>query len=96
MSSTTDVGSTHPASLALNYRANTPIDIFRNAVWAGSGYVKNGRIVDCYAAQLGKNGQETEAIYEAIELAIARGESSVFWSLESGLTFTWRLGYSGF
>ena len=96
MSGTTDVGSMRPISLTFNCPTNCPIDIFRNSIWAGSGYIKEGRIVDCYAAQLGKNGEETEAIYEAIERAIAHGESSLLWSSETKLSFTWRLGHSGF
>jgi hypothetical protein len=96
MSSTTDVGSTHRVSLSLNCSVSVPIDIFRNSVWAGSGYVKNGRISDCVAAQLGRNGEETEAIYEAIEGAIANNETSLVWSREAKLKFTWHLGQNGF
>ena len=91
MNSTSNLGSPDAVSLAIRYLASTQIDIFRNAVWAGSGCVKEGRIVDCYAAQLGKDGSETEQIYEAIEHAIATGQSQLRWSDNGRLNFTWQL-----
>lgn len=85
-----------PQGTDLNSLNPTPIDIFRNSLWTGSGLVKNGRLVECYSTQLGKNGQETEAIYEAIERAIASGQSILQWSSDKQMIFTWRFGDSTF
>ena len=95
MSSATDLDSARPPDLAIKCLGRVPIDIFRNSMWAGSGYLRDGRIVDCYATQLGRDGIDTEAIYEAIEQAIACGDSILEWPADSKLTFTWRLGVNG-
>lgn len=91
----TDRSTHRRLDLAVRSRGAVSIDIFRNSTWAGSGFVRNGRLVDCYATQLGQNGSETEAIYDAIEQALASGESAVRWSADGQLIFTWQLADNG-
>lgn len=96
MSTATNLGSTPDVGLAFKCPACTAIDIFRNSLWAGSATVRDGRIVDCYAAQLGRDGDETEEIYDAIEHAITKGENYLIWSRDGRLSFSWRSGAADF
>ena len=52
------------------------ISISVDGIWAGSGKLENGQIVDC-GAQFCNDTDESEEIYEMIEVAIANGKSSV-------------------
>lgn len=52
------------------------ISISVDGIWAGSGKIENGQIVDC-AAQFCSDTDESEEIYELIEQAIAEGKGSV-------------------
>lgn len=52
------------------------ISISVDEIWAGSGRLENGQIVDC-AAQFCSDADESEEIYEMIEQAIAEGKESV-------------------
>lgn len=70
------------------------ISISQDGVWAGDGYVVDGRIEDC-AAMLGRPGlrhdngdqqDEAEQVYQAIEEAIEEGELML-----DGIRYTWSL-----
>jgi len=63
------------------------ISINENGVWAGTGILRDGVIEDCPAI-LGDNQDMEEAVYEAIEDAIAAGESSV---TLGDYTWTWSI-----
>ena len=63
------------------------IDIYRDQAWVGNCVFEAGQIVDCYAAQLGVSGPETDEILAAISKAIQAGHSAVNWH---GQQFTWK------
>lgn len=52
------------------------ISISVDEIWAGSGKLENGQIVDC-GAQFCRDADESEEIYEMIEQAIAGGKTVV-------------------
>jgi hypothetical protein len=52
------------------------ISISMDGTWAGSGVVRNGIIEDC-GAQFCRDSDESEAVYELIESAIANGKTSL-------------------
>lgn len=65
------------------------INIYRNGVWAGTGKVIDGQIVDC-AAQLGPNADESEDTYCAIEENLEEdGDTEV--ERPDGV-YTWNIG----
>lgn len=65
----------------------TTISIDENGIWAGSGTLRDGIIEDCMAI-LGDDQDMAEKAYEAIEQAIADGESSV---TIGEYTWTWEI-----
>jgi len=60
------------------------ISINENGVWAGTVILRDGVIEDCPAIL----GDDQEVVYEAIEDAIAAGESSV---TIGDYTWTWSI-----
>ena len=65
----------------------TVIEIAVDNVWAGSGKLFNGQIVDC-GAQFCDDTTESESVYASIEDAIASGKDSVKFR---GQTITWTI-----
>ena len=64
---------------------STTISIFRDDMWAGDGRLEGGSIVDCPAI-LGRDQDDAEDCYEAIEDAIESGDDSVI--RDDGI-YTW-------
>jgi hypothetical protein len=56
--------------------AASQISISVDGIWAGSGKLDGGQIVDC-GAQFCRDADESEDIYEMIENAISGGRESV-------------------
>jgi len=69
------------------YTPTTKISINENGVWAGTGKLRDGVIEDCPAI-LGDDQDMAEQAYEAIEDAIAAGETSV---TMGDYTWTWSI-----
>jgi hypothetical protein len=69
---------------ATNY---TVISIAVDNVWAGSGKLRGGEIVDC-GAQFCDDTTESESVYAAIEDAIDCGKESVTFR---GQTIAWTI-----
>lgn len=63
------------------------ISISENGIWAGDGNLNEGRIEDCPAI-LGGDQDTADAVYEAIESAIAEGESTVE---VGGKSYSWSI-----
>lgn len=62
------------------------ISISEDGVWAGDGIIQTSiNIYDCPASF-----DETEAVYEAIEEAIARGQSTVE---HNGRRYSWTISH---
>ena len=68
------------------------IDIYADGVWAGSGRLVGGVIVDC-SAILGGSQDSAEAIFDRIEEEIDLGDDSVARDgdgiMIDGVSYTW-------
>jgi hypothetical protein len=65
----------------------TVIEIAVDNVWAGSGKLRGGEIVDC-GAQFCDDTTESESVYASIEDAIELGKSSLTFR---GQKITWTI-----
>ena len=90
----------HCSDAQIMRKPTTTIKIYRrqdgNCIWAGSGKLVDGEIVDCAAALApegltysdGAEAEASERAYDAIEDAISQGESECE---SDGITYTWTL-----
>ena len=90
----------HDVDAQIMRKPTTTIKIYRrqdgNCIWAGSGKLVDGEIVDCAAALApegltysdGAEAEASERAYDAIEDAISQGESECE---SDGITYTWTL-----
>jgi hypothetical protein len=71
----------------------TTISISVDNVWAGSGKLNDGVIIDC-GAQFGDDQDESENVYEMIEEAISEGKDCLKVELsdrDSAVLITWTI-----